>query len=54
MSSIRPLTLMASLPLLACCQTPGLVYSRMLPVFLSGITTSGVVNAIVDWEMHVA
>ena len=46
MSSIRPLTLMASLPLLACCQTPGLVYSRMLPVFLSGITTSGVVNAI--------
>lgn len=46
MSFIRNLVPIAFLPFAAWCQTPGLVYSRMLPVFLSGITTSGVVNAI--------
>jgi uncharacterized protein (TIGR03437 family) len=46
MSSFRPLLLTAFLPFLAWCQTPGLVYSRMLPIFSGGNTTSGVVSAI--------
>jgi uncharacterized protein (TIGR03437 family) len=37
---------MASLPFLAWCQTPGLIYSRVLPVFSGGDTTSGLVSAI--------
>lgn len=46
MSFVLPLVLTAFLPFLAWSQTAGLVYSRVLPVLLSGITTSGIVSAI--------
>jgi len=46
MSFVRPLVLTVFLPFLAWCQAPGLVYSRVLPVLSSGITTSGTVRAI--------
>jgi uncharacterized protein (TIGR03437 family) len=46
MSFVRPLILAAFLPFLARSQTPGLVYSQVLPVFSGGDTTSGVVSAI--------
>ena len=46
MSPVRPLIVIAFLPFLAWCQTPGLVYSRVLPVFSGGNITSGIVSAI--------
>jgi hypothetical protein len=46
MSLVRPQILTAFLPFLAWCQNPGLVYSRVLPVLLSGNTGSGVIGAI--------